>query len=160
MCKLKYYLLLLSVLFVITTCKKDDKPVGQIEYIVFGHFYGKCVGEQCIEIFKLNCCHIYEDTNDTYPNHIDQYAASYIELDSKDRDSVSFLLNSIPDSLFSEKKKVIGSPDAGDWGGIYFEIKFQDQPVQYWFIDQMKTNLPTYLHTFVDDINTAISRLQ
>lgn len=156
----KYYLLLISVLFLITTCKKEKEPDGQIEYIVFGHFYGECAGEQCIEIFKLNCCHIYEDTNDIYPDQVNQYSASYIELDSKKRDSVSFLLSHIPSSLIAEKQKVIGTPDAGDWGGIYFEIKYQDHPVQYWFIDQMKSNIPTYLYTFVDDINTAISKLQ
>jgi hypothetical protein len=160
MYKLKYYLLLISGLILITTCKKQDEPVGQVEYIVFGHFYGECAGEQCIEIFKLNCCHIYEDTNDFYPDQVNQYSASYIELDSKKRDSVSFLLNRVPRSLLDEKKKIIGTPDAGDWGGIYFEIKYQDHPVQYWFIDQMKTNIPTNLHSFVDDINTAIKRLQ
>lgn len=157
---LKYYLLLISFLFLITTCKKEEEQVGQVEYIVFGHFYGKCFGEQCIEIFKLNCCHIYEDTNDTYPNQNNQYSASYIELDSNLRDSVSFLMSRIPGSLYSEKGKVIGMPDAGDWGGLYFEIKHKDQPTQYWFIDKMKTNIPTYLHKFVDDIETAIKRLQ
>jgi hypothetical protein len=158
--RLKYYLLILSILFVITTCKKDEEPAGQVEYIVFGHFYGMCIGEQCIEIFKLDCCHIYEDTNDIYPDHVNAYVASYVELDPKERDSVNFLINRIPNSLLSINEKVIGTPDVVDQGGLYFEIKHKDQPVRYWFIDQNKSNVPASLHTFIDDINTAIKRLQ
>ena len=160
MSKSKYFLLLISVLMLTTTCKKQDEPVGQVEYIVFGHFYGMCAGEQCIEIFKLSCCHIFEDTNDTYPDQLNPYSANYIERNISLRDSVSFLLNRIPTGLYSETAKVIGTPDAGDWGGIYFEIKHQNQAVQYWFIDQRTENIPTYLHTFVDDINKAIKKLQ
>jgi len=40
--------------------------------------------------------------------------------------------------LFFETAKVIGQPDAGDWGGLYVEIKCVGEPVQYWFIDQKK----------------------
>ena len=158
--KLKYLILAVTTLFLLTTCKKNDQDSSrEVEYIVFGHFYGECVGKDCIDIFKMDCCHIYEDTNDFYPNMIDPYKASYIELDSRERDSVSFLIYRIPHVLFFETARFIGQPDAADQGGLYVEIKCVGKPVQYWFIDQNKANIPSYLHTFVDDINKAVKLL-
>lgn len=161
MLRFKGYFLFALLIFFFSACKKDEKPSPvESEYIIFGHFYGMCGGEQCVEIFKWDCCHIYEDTNDNYPSITEKYKPSFIELNYNEHDSVSFLMNSIPAELFSENQKVIGMPDAGDWGGLYFEIKQKDQEVKYWYIDQMKANVPVYLHSFIDDINTAIKRLQ
>jgi len=97
MCRLKYFLVLIAVSFLLTTCNNNDQDsTKQIEYLVFGHFYGECFGKDCIRIFKMNCCQIFEDTNDIYPDMVHQYTASYIELDPKELDSASFLIHRIP----------------------------------------------------------------
>ena len=49
--------------FMLTSCEKDDNlELSTSDYIIFGHFYGKCVGEQCIEIFRLENEKLFEDT--------------------------------------------------------------------------------------------------
>ena len=158
--KMKYCIMLITAMVLLTGCKKDEESSVPIDYIVFGHFYGECAGEQCIEIFKLDCCQLYEDTNDVYPDQGNQYIASYKKLEPAKYDSVKFLTNEIPAILFTFNQKVIGTPDAGDWGGIYFEIKYSDSTIKYWFIDQMKSNVPSSLHPFIDNINLAIAKLQ
>ncbi len=50
---------------------------------------------------------------------------------------------------------MIGQPDAGDWGGIYVEYKFNSVR-KFWLIDQKKSNIPAYLHEFVDKTNKKI----
>jgi hypothetical protein len=158
--KIFWVFLFIACIFVLTTCQKEQDPLNDEDYIIFGHYYGECQGEQCVEIFKLTCCRLYEDTKDKYPDQSNPYVGSYIELDAAKYDSVRSMINRVPSSLLSINQKVIGMPDAGDWGGLYFEIKRTGEPVQYWFIDQMKSNVPASLHTFIDDINTAINKLQ
>ena len=50
-------------------------------------------------------------------------------------------------------------PDAGDWGGIYFEIS-EGGETEYWFIDKMRSNIPTYLVPFVEEIEQDIELLK
>ena len=52
---------------VFCSCNKDDEiELNQTVFLVFGHFYGECIGEECVEIFKLTTNKLYEDTNDNY----------------------------------------------------------------------------------------------
>lgn len=42
------------------SCKKDTIAQSNLDYIIFGHFYGECSGERCIENFKLEKDKIFE----------------------------------------------------------------------------------------------------
>ena len=126
------------------------------DYIIFGHFYGFCQGENCIEIFKLTESKLYEDVADNYPTSTHPYEGNFTEMDNEKLQLIKALADNIPQELLSEQDTVIGSPDAADGGGIYIAIK-NDDGTRFWLIDQMKFNVPDYLHSFMDEINNSIS---
>ncbi len=160
--KAKFISVLCAALFLaFPGCNKDDdaNPPADFEYFLFGHFYGFCHGEQCIEIFKIENGKLYEDTNDIYPRYDEAYEGEYILLDAAKYELVKNLPDKMPEALFAETQTVIGQPDAGDWGGFYAEIQ-RDGELQWWLIDTMKDNLPEYLHDFTDELQAAVTLLQ
>lgn len=39
--------------FFLISCKKDNEVnLSKTDYIIFGHFYGECIGEQCVKILS------------------------------------------------------------------------------------------------------------
>ena len=149
-------------LFIITfllgnSCaKQNEQPEDEISYILFGHFYGFCLGEQCIEIFKLTDSALFEDQKDEYPSRENFYQGDYIELDNEKFELVKSLKDNIPFELTQEKNHVIGSPDVTDGGGVYFAIA-NERGTKFWLIDQFDQNIPEYLKPFKDQINQSIS---
>ena len=67
-------------------------------------------------------------------------------------------MDQFPEQLYSETDHVLGQPDAGDWGGIYVEIKHVNDPARsgFWLLDQMESNMPQVYNDFVDQINEKI----
>ncbi len=145
-------------LFLILSCTKQDgqAELANAEYIVFGHFYGFCMGEECIEIFKLTEDALYEDTSDNYPGWDRFYDGEYVKLEQDKYELVKSLGEYIPEELLQSQDTVFGSPDAADGGGIYFAIKSSEQS-RFWLIDQMDNNIPEYLRSFKTRINESIS---
>ncbi len=161
--KLKYIVIIALVPFVVlcmTSCKKEQVGVcgfGTLpEYVVFGHFYGECGGEGCVEIYKVDNDKLYEDTLDMYPGSDAFYPGHFATQWSDEKfQLVKDLSNYFPEGLLSETKVVQGQPDAGDWGGIYFEIK-RGSTHRFWLLDQMDDNMPAAYNEFVDKINDKI----
>lgn len=147
----------LVILFLFISCdKKDENLVSTSEYILFGHFYGFCAGEQCVEIFKLTDSELFEDIKDTYPSWDTFYEGQYKQLSNDQFELVKSIKDNIPFDLTQEKGHVIGSPDASDRGGVYFAI-VDGQGTKFWLIDQFDQNIPEYLRPFKDQINQSIS---
>jgi len=145
-----------TVLSLFAACNEQPgTPELRNQHIVFGHFYGFCHGESCIEIFKLTESSLFEDENDQYPSSAHAYQGKFIKLEDKKFQLVKDLFNSFPEELLTEKDTTIGSPDAADGGGIYFAVQTEEGQ-RYWLIDQMKNNVPEYLHPFMDYINSSI----
>lgn len=153
------YLILISLLF-FSYCEKSPIDSSKDGYLVFGRFYGECIGESCVEIFKIEGSKLYEDTLDHYPtqNNLPPHT-SYVRLADGLYEKVKHLPNIIPNKLFSEDAMIIGQPDAGDWGGFYLET-VQSGTVENWLIDKNKSNIPEYLHGFVDSLDSAVEKLQ
>ena len=149
----------LALILGITSCEKDDPGLKNYDYIVFGHFFGFCGGEACIEIFKVTGSDVYEDSKDIYPTNDPPYNGNFIKLDRSLYTAVKGLENEIPSELLRTKEKIIGQPDAGDWGGIYFEYSANGNR-EYWIIDKNRNNLPDYLIPFVQEIEDRIEALQ
>lgn len=152
---------LLVATTLLTACNKDEDATPNSETIVFGHFYGYCLGEQCIEIFRLDlkAQTLAEDTTDKYPSSSSPYEGKYVARSADAYAQVSDLPDLIPAQLLAETEHVIGQPDAGDWGGYYLEINERGTR-RYWLIDTQKRNLPAYLHPLVDALQERIQRLQ
>ena len=138
---------------------ENEIQLADNDYIVFGHFYGECFGEGCVEIFRLEKDRLLEDTNDKYPGATNFYSGNFIQLSEAQFDSVKDIVRYFPETLLNETDTVIGMPDAGDWGGLYVEYCYNGVH-KFWLIDQMKSNVPVKYHEFIDKVNEKIDFLQ
>ncbi len=158
---LKSFLSLFIMIGIVSSCDKNDPPVDHVfkaDYIVFGHFFGECGGEQCVEIFLLNEETLKEDSIDKYPSSSDFNDLDFTIDQSSKRPEVASLLSNFPDELLDETETVFGSPDAGDWGGIYLEYKTDDVH-KFWLIDYIDNDLSDYLIDYKNQIIEAIDKI-
>jgi len=126
------------------------------QYIIFGDFYGECIGSGCIDLFKLEDERVYADTLDRYPSSSQlPHTVSFVPVGGVDVDEVRNLIGHIPAALFDEPEVVIGQPDAGDWGGFYLETNISGK-TRFWIIDKMEDNLPSFLLPYVKKLDKAI----
>ena len=148
---------IILILVVATACQTENVNRENIssDSIVFGHFYGECMGEQCVEIYRLTDNSLYEDKKDEYPSRDNAYNGDFELRDNSLFEKVKKLRNEIPSDLLTINSTVIGQPDAGDWGGIYFEMKVAGVR-RYWLIDKMDSNIPESLRPFVEAIENKI----
>ena len=154
--KAKILLALLTGFILLTSCNKEDEiKLSDGDYLVFGHFYGECMGEACVEIFKLEDSRLLEDSKDVYPGQSNFYEGDYYELSKENYEQVKDIIDFFPENLLNENDLVIGQPDAGDWGGLYIEYNYKGVR-KFWLLDQMKSNVPNYLHEFIDEVNEKI----
>lgn len=152
-------LIFILLIFLVSGCNENDPGLDDYDYLVFGSFYGFCQGEACIEIFKVTGSDVYEDTKDIYPGREELYSGNFKKLDRSFYAAAKGLENYIPAELINSKEKVIGQPDAGDWGGLYFEFSANGTR-EFWIIDANKNNLPAYLIPFAEQIEARIAALQ
>lgn len=147
---------LFALLTIVTSCGNNDPEIELTElgdnYLVFGHFYGECGGEGCIETYALTGDKLYEDT-------ADRYVATdfeFVELPMEKFDLVTGLEDSFPAQILDESDDTFGCPDCGDWGGIYVEY-VKDGQRQGWRIDVMLDDIPEYMRDFVEEIQEKIT---
>jgi hypothetical protein len=147
-------LFILSLAF---ACNKTEPLVESrsFEYLIFGHFYGECSGEECIELFRLDPQHLFEDELDQYPQRDKAYQGNFVELSSEKFNLVKDLKDYFPLALMVEDKSVFGCPDCADQGGLYLEYS-SDSQSQYWIIDSNRAEIPNYLRDFVDRVHEMI----
>ncbi|WP_149274374.1 hypothetical protein [Pareuzebyella sediminis] len=150
---MKSVAMLISGLAILLSCNKDEGlEINEQDFLIFGHFYGECIGEGCVEIFKLTDKGVFEDTVDDYSGE----NLEFVPLESGLFDEVRDLQDYFPVQLLSERKEVFGCPDCADGGGLHIQYSNYGI-VSRWRIDQMKDNVPTYLHDFMDKVNEKIA---
>ncbi len=156
----RFFLIMISLTFLLlTSCKKECVELSESDYIIFGHFYGECMGEGCIEIFRLEKDKLFEDTRDQYPSRNSFYNGKYVQLPKQKFDKTKDLIKYFPTDLINETDTIIGQPDAGDWGGLYIEYS-SNGVRKFWLLDKMKSNVPSKYHDFIDKINEKIKQLE
>lgn len=143
----------------IGACDKKRAIPKNSDYLMFGHFFGECAGESCVDIFRLEQERLLEDTRDKYPHRDAFYQGFYVEHSSKHFEAAKDLKDFFPTDLLLEGKHVIGEPDAGDWGGLYIEYNFSGTH-QFWLLDLNKNNVPAKYHAFIDKVEEKIALLQ
>jgi len=145
-----------AFLVILSSCHgpKSEQDTNPQDYLIFGHFYGRCMGESCVETFKLTNEQLFEDTIDDYSG--EKFA--FVPLNKAQFEEVKGLISLIPDQLSQEKETTIGCPDCADGGGLFIELA-KGGRVQRWRIDQNKGNVPSYLHRFMDMVNAKIELL-
>lgn len=133
-------------------CSSNDTLIiEENDYLIFGHFYGMCVGDGCVVTYKLTDNALYEDVNHNYSGT----DLSFEELDNQAFEQVNDLKNAIPSKLLSETESVFGCPDCVDQGGLFIAIS-KNGVLKSWRIDQDKNEVPSYLHNFMDLVNGKI----
>jgi len=141
-------IIVFALLGLATNCK-DDNAVNlpyDNNYIVFGSYFGECVGEPCIEIFKIENGVLYEDTADIYPT-TQLYEGKFVQLPQAKYDMVKDIITKVPKQLLSDTNTVFGTPDEHDQGGLYLELKV-DGKRRFWMMDTYTNRLPEYLREF------------
>jgi hypothetical protein len=147
--------LILALLF-FSSCEKDrDKVIIDTDYLIFGHFYGMCQGELCVETYKLTDLKLFEDEND---NYYGSEVFNFRELDHAKFELVKDLADYFPPELLNDTNKTFGCPDCADQGGLLVKLA-QNGNVKSWRIDQSKNAVPAYLHAFMDSVNVKIALL-
>lgn len=153
---------LLSICFIEFSCNKEDCDHGPASssHFIFGQFYGKCLGEGCIEMFKIEDGKLYEDDLDIYPLGDTTYQGHWNELSHEKYLLVKDLPEALPDTLRHEPGHIIGIPDGGDWGGIYVEefvlaeLYYRNN---YWLLDKNEFYMPKVYNDFVNKIEEKIA---
>ena len=138
---------------ILTSCNKDEDSItiNEQNFLVFGHFYGMCVGEGCVETYKLTDLKLYEDILDDYSGQ----NLDFVELDNETFEQINDLVDFFPNQLLNETDTVFGCPDCSDGGGLF--IQYSDNGnLKSWRIDQFQENVPSYLHSFIDKVNEKI----
>ena len=156
---MRTFFLFVSMVALAACCKEDDNhPANNNEFIVFGHFYGECAGEGCIEMYKIEGGKLFEDTLDQYPGTHQVYMGEWIELPIATYNLVKGLRDEVPPALLAEEERVIGQPDAADGGGIYVQVMIASQSLTegFWLLDKNENNLNAVYNDFVDKIETRI----
>jgi hypothetical protein len=151
-------LTLLIITFCFASCDAlTDSSQKQTDYLIFGHFYGQCVGDECVVNFKVT------DGGDLYKDENDAYAGvgdfSFKKLPSENFELAEEIRSSIPQKLLSSESQTFGCPDCADQGGVLIQVS-EDGNEKKWKIDQDKDNIPAYLHDFVDEVNATIREIQ
>tara|TARA_Y100001935_G_scaffold128815_1_gene106805 strand:- start:16225 stop:16707 length:483 start_codon:yes stop_codon:yes gene_type:complete len=152
---------LLFIGFFISHCDYSTPVVLKgDEFLVFGHFYGECIGESCVEIFRLTPDLLEEDINNLYPTANGEnafYDGNYVPLSDSIYQQVKSITKRFPSDLHNVDSGVVfGHPDDHDQGGVYVEIK-NKKIHRYWLFDQDKSQYPEYFHDFVDAVNEYIT---
>ena len=111
-----------------------------------------CVGEECVETFKLTDDQLYEDKVDDYSGQ----QLVFIPLDQSKFNKVRDLPKYLPEELLNSNQSVFGCPDCADGGGLFIQY-YQNGQLKSWRIDQVKSNVPAYLHDFMDKVNEKIA---
>jgi len=141
--------------FLNSCCEKADIDPEGSGYLVFGQFYGFCIGDDCVQIFKLEHDNLLEDTKKEYPGRSDFYEGSYVGLDNSHFEQVKDLIDYFPEEMLNEVDTVFGCPDCMDQGGMYIEYNFNGIR-KFWIIDNFTGNVPAYLHDFMEKVNEKI----
>ncbi len=149
---MKKIILTALILVSLLSCSSDDGiELNDKNFLIFGHFYGECGGENCVETFKLTGSTLFEDTNDNYVG-ID---FNFIKLDDSKFEVVKDLVDFFPNQLLTTNETTFGCPDCGDGGGLFIQYS-KNGTIKKWTIDQTKSNVPSYLHDFIDKVNDKI----
>ncbi|MDX1910904.1 MAG: hypothetical protein SFV22_05430 [Saprospiraceae bacterium] len=147
---------LLFIPLLLLSCRHEPETrLVELDYLIFGHSYGECAGETCVEIFQLRDGVLYEDTS----LFIQSNAYQFTPLDNDKYLLVKDLPEYLPTQLLQSESATFGCPDCGDQGALIIQISENGQE-KTWFIDQFKGEVPEYLHPFMNKVNEKIALLQ
>ncbi|MEM9000997.1 MAG: hypothetical protein AAGB24_12105 [Bacteroidota bacterium] len=152
---MKAKLFFIVTILLLSCSSQDDFTLAEGDSFIFGHFFGECAGEFCVETFKLTSDTLFEDTIDRYLN-LENF--NFVPLSIEQYDTAKSLTTKIPQQLLRRTSQTFGCPDCADQGGIIVLVNKSSLKKQY-IIDLDKSAAPKYLHEFIDQVTYTINRL-
>ena len=153
------YILFILIILSGSSCQDDIGELYEGDYLVFGSFYGFCVGDDCLQLFKLEDRQLLEDTVAQYYTEDNLFQRSNRVRSRAELNTAKSLLDVFPKQLLKERDSTFGCPDCYDQGGFYIEYK-QGRKRGTWVIDRTQDDVPAYLHEFMDRVDEVIRQLQ
>lgn len=150
--------ILLLVLFCLVQCEKDSDSIlqDQNDYLIFGYFYGECIGQGCIQTYKLTTTELFRDT--TPNNYAGSSPFTFEVMNTEIFEQVKSLKEDFPRTLLTLNEDTFGCPDCADQGGLLIEYSTGIKKKR-WTIDQRKSAVPEFLHEFMDAVNKNINTI-
>lgn len=143
-------------LFWVFSCEKEEGLVLEDgDYLVFGHYYGKCIGEQCVETFKLTESQLFEDSRDDFTGNTFNF--NLLLSEEKFR-QVRDLKDLFPASLLQSADSTFGCPNCADQGGLLIQVSEKGK-LKTWRMDTDEEKLPGYLRIFAGEVRKKIEML-
>ncbi len=111
-------ILLLSVM----TLSCSDQDVNENDYLVFGTYYGFCIGN-CTNIYKIENGQLFKDKLER--PIIEDLSFHSDPLPKNKFHIAQQLLKDLPDYFMNNKGDTLGCPNCGDQGSYIVEIRNQ-----------------------------------
>ena len=143
------------LLWVFSCGKEEDLVLEDGDYLVFGHYYGKCIGEQCVETFKLTESQLFEDSRDDFTG--DSFTFNILLSEEKFR-QVKDIKDLFPKALLQSVDTTFGCPNCADQGGLLVRVSEKGK-LRTWRMDMDKAQLPDYLRVFAEEVRKKIEML-
>jgi hypothetical protein len=152
---MKNILFLSAFIFFLLSCKKSDSndtvPVDA-EYFTFGISGGLC--GNCYHYYRINGGHIYEQTGISQNG----WVFSSVPMSQAKYDIALPLMNSFPSYLWAHKDTAFRCNGCADQQVFSIEI-VQNGVKTYWYIDDVRSSIPSELKYYSDQMRNVISAL-
>jgi hypothetical protein len=151
---------LFTTIFFIAGCDDKEEPLKITgDYFVFGSYYGECMNN-CVNFYVINEGKLYSGANEQYPNKQQAFdLGALTTLDEAKFHLVKDLPSTFPTQLLNESSTVVGCPDCTDGGGVYIEVKVNNE-VKFWYIDNFTHMIPEYLRAYIPEMNAKLQQLR
>ncbi len=131
---------------------------SEIDELIFGRFYGFCIGESCVEIYQVDEEKLLEDTTDNILFQGIFQTGQYIEMSEEEHQIALELLEEVPIQLTENNNQVFGCPDCADQGGLHLRIKDGGMDRNFRF-DLRNSENPEYLRPYLRKVNEVVDQL-
>lgn len=156
--KLSKILLVGLVMMITLSCNKEEIDLTKLsgtDNLVFGTFYGECIGETCVRTYKLTSTKLYVDSKKEYGGG----SFDFLEMGDEKFEVTKDLIEFFPEKLYDEENQTFGCPDCVDQGGIRIRYT-RGNLVKEWIIDTDKGAVPEYMHEFIDKVEETIGLIK
>ena len=155
---LHYSILFLAFLSFFSSEKEDQLVLQTGDHLIFGSFAGECIGDQCVELFKLSDTGLFETDDDRFPL-LPPFGGVFTAMSSDLFEDTKVLLEAFPTELLEREEESFGCPDCVDHGGIY--LKYKDEEVYHvWILDTDIEALPAFLQDYTTLVAGKIRMLR
>jgi len=151
---MKYIVFGFTAIF-LALCSKEVKPEQtEVDYLIFGRYFGHCLGEECVNIYKLTGNALYKDTSKAFV----MTDFEFVPMDQSDFEVAGSLIQQLPAQLLKSTESFFGCPDCHDQGGMYIALSTNEE-IRTWRIDTDKRKVPGYLHHYMNQVNQILENL-